>query len=112
MSDLEPDLDPDVPEPDDGLTWPRTRDLAAMVAQPGTDDTWVYTGPLDEGRTLAERDRYVTVVTTDETTTVYLGDLDPPHADDYTESGTAADPDDAWRLALRAFFGPRSVVEQ
>ena len=63
-----------------------------------------YTGPLDAGMRLALRDRWARMVRKDGKWMVRLCDDEQGLLE--AEWGNAENPDDAWRFALGAMFGP------
>lgn len=105
---LDHETDPDVAEPADGITPERAAELYRSLEYHPEEDAWSYTGPLEEGRALAERDRFVTVSKTADgkATIVLLGDREDPSDEDHAEWGMHADEEQAWRYAIGALFGP------
>lgn len=100
-----PDTEPEIVYTDD-LTPGRVAELAAMIEpDPEDPDTWVYTGPLDEGRVLAARYGHFSESKTPQgLTVVIIGDVEQPTWDDRMSFGRHLDPERAWRYALGAEF--------
>lgn len=72
-----------------------------LIVDPETQDTF-YTGPLEAGIRLAQKDRIVSVEQVEGGVLVGLGDSFPGDA----EWGCGPTEETAWRFALGAMFGP------
>jgi hypothetical protein len=101
-------VEPTVTEPDDGLTHDRIRQLVKMLEHHPDTDSWSYTGPLDEGKALADRDRYTAESKSVDGRhhIVVLGDYPDPTLENCAEFGIHPDLEQAWRYALGALCGP------
>lgn len=105
---LDHETEPQIAEPADGITADRAAELYRSLEHHPEQDSWSFTGDLEEGRALVERDRYVTVTKTADgkATIVLLGDREDPTDEDHAEWGMHADEEQAWRYAIGALFGP------